>query len=79
MSKYAEKTRQPKSVSFDLTDAYEVDLLNYAEDEKHGNFSEFVKRLIARHKDGMQPQHVILDVPANEESEKDKEAMNVFL
>lgn len=43
----AEKTRANKSTSFDLTSQYEVDLLNFAEEPKHGNYSVFVKQLIA--------------------------------
>lgn len=47
----AEKTRQTKSESYSLLDAYEVDLLNYAEDPKHGNYSEFIKRAVAFYRD----------------------------
>ncbi|MEK4025757.1 hypothetical protein [Sporosarcina sp. FSL W7-1283] len=48
VNKKAKKTRQPKSVSFNLTSIYEVGLLNYAEDPKHGDFSKYIKRLIDR-------------------------------
>jgi len=70
VGKNADKTRQPKSISFDLTDAFEVGLLNYAEDKKHGNFSEFVKRLIARHMDDenrAQPVNLIPHEPDDEQ------------
>lgn len=46
VEKTAKKTRQPKSVSFNLTSAYEIGLLNHAEDPNHGDFSKYVKRLI---------------------------------
>lgn len=49
VSKDAGKTRQNKSTSWDLTNAYEVKALNFAEDEDiHGNYSEYVKRLVIR-------------------------------
>lgn len=47
VSEDAEKTRANKSTSFDLTSQYDVDLLNFAEEKKHGNYSVFVKQLIA--------------------------------
>lgn len=58
VSKDAVKTRQTKSESYDLTDAYEVGLLNYAEDPEHGNYSEFVKRAIAYYRDSRQMRPV---------------------
>lgn len=41
------KNRKNKSISFDLTDAYEKDLLDYAERTDRGKFSRYIKRLIA--------------------------------
>ena len=46
-------SRTNKSVSFDDDDKFEVELLEYAEEEYNGkkrNFSKFVKRLIAEQK-----------------------------
>lgn len=39
--------RKNKSCSFDLTDPYQVELLKYVEEKRHGNYSVFVKQLIA--------------------------------
>lgn len=39
--------RKNKSCSFDLTDPYQASLLKFAEDKRHGNFSVFIKQLIA--------------------------------
>lgn len=47
------KGRKTKSISFDLTDDYEVKLLKYAESkEDKGKFSRYIKRLIAQDRDG---------------------------
>ncbi|GKV67285.1 MULTISPECIES: hypothetical protein [unclassified Sporosarcina] len=40
-------TRKIKTVSFSLVSEHDAALLEYAEDEKRGNFSQYVKRLIA--------------------------------
>lgn len=77
INKGATKTRQPKSVSFDLTNAFEVKLLNHAEDDQHGNFSEFVKRLIARDLEGRNVSYPL--ETQLELEEDDKEAMGGFL
>lgn len=70
VSKDAEKTRQTKSESYDLTDAYEVGLLNYAEDPEHGNYSEFVKRAIAYYRDSRQIRSVsVIPVAVKEEDD----------
>ncbi|WP_172373559.1 hypothetical protein [Sporosarcina jiandibaonis] len=73
VSKDAEKTRQTKSESYDLTDAYEVGLLNYAEDPEHGNYSEFVKRAIAFYRDAksMPQQHIPVIVRSMENDDED--------
>ena len=77
VSKDAEKTRQPKSTSYNLTDAYEVDLLNYAEDPEHGNYSEFVKRAIAFYRESRQSRPVgIMPVEVEED---DEDAVDGFL
>jgi len=80
VSKDSEKTRQTKSESYDLTDAYEVGLLNYAEDPEHGNYSEFVKRAIAYYRDSrsIRPMSVIQDAVAAEE-EDDGDSVDGFL
>lgn len=77
VSKDAEKTRQTKSESYDLTDAYEVGLLNYAEDPEHGNYSEFVKRAIAYYRDSrsVRPASVIRVAVEDE----DDDSVNGFL
>lgn len=43
-------TRKCKTVSFDKEDAFEGDLLAYAESK--GKFSKYVKRLIQKDKEG---------------------------
>lgn len=68
---------EPMSVSFDLTDAFEVKLLNHAEDEQHGNFSEFVKRLIARDLEGRNVSYP-LETQLEIEEDDDKDAMGGF-
>lgn len=75
VSKDAEKTRQTKSESYDLTDAYEVGLLNYAEDPEHGNYSEFVKRAIAFYRDSRQVRPVAVAVV----EENDDDSIEGFL
>lgn len=77
VSKDAEKTRQTKSESYDLTDAYEVGLLNYAEDPEHGNYSEFVKRAIAYYRDSRSVRPVSVIPVAIEE--EDGDSVNGFL
>ena len=77
VSKDAEKTRQTKSESYDLTDAYEVGLLNYAEDPEHGNYSEFVKRAIAYYRDSRSVRPVSV-IPVSVE-EEDGDSVNGFL
>lgn len=77
VSKDATKTRQTKSESYDLTDAYEVGLLNYAEDPEHGNYSEFVKRAIAYYRDSRSFRPVsVIPVAVEEE---DGDSVNGFL
>lgn len=44
--------RKTKSISFDLTDGYEIKLLEYAEDFDRGSFSKYIKRLIANDMEG---------------------------
>lgn len=39
--------RKTKSISFDLTDNFENELLIYVEDKDRGKFSRYIKRLIA--------------------------------
>lgn len=77
VGKDAEKTRQTKSESYDLTDAYEVGLLNYAEDPEHGNYSEFVKRAIAYYRDSRQIRPVgVIPIPVEED---DDDSVDGFL
>lgn len=71
VGKDAEKIRQPKSTSYNLTDAYEVELLNYAEDPAHGNYSEFVKRAIAYYRGSRQVSQVSVVVVEAEEDTTD--------
>lgn len=73
VDKDAEKTRQPKSTSYNLTDAYEVDLLNYAEDPVHGNYSELTKRAIAFYRDSksLPQKHISVAMSPVEEDETD--------
>lgn len=40
-------TRKNKSCSFDLADPYQAELLKFVEEKRHGNYSVFVKQLIA--------------------------------
>ncbi len=44
--------RKNKSVSFRLVDAYEIKLLAWAESDENGDYSKYVKRLIARDMEG---------------------------
>lgn len=39
--------RKNKSISFDRDDPYQKKLLEYAEEKRHGNFSVYIKQLIA--------------------------------
>jgi len=41
-------SRKCKTISFKLTDGYEMRLLDYAEKESNGDFSKYIKRLISR-------------------------------
>lgn len=77
--KDATKTRQTKSESYDLTDAYEVGLLNYAEDPEHGNYSEFVKRAIAYYRDSRQVRPVSVNQVAVVAEEEDDNSTDGFL
>lgn len=51
--------RKCKTVSFDLSDAFESDLMAYAEDQ--GKFSKYIKRLIQNDKMGHQRPAIIPD------------------
>lgn len=44
--------RKIKTTSFSRVDGYEKKLLAYSELEEHGDFSNFVKRLIGDHMEG---------------------------
>ena len=73
-------SRKCKTVSFDLEDKYEEDLLRHVESQ--GKFSRYVKRLIAN---DMNVKPLVSNIPSinNEDnSEKDdytKDAMSKFL
>ena len=41
-------TRKTKSISFNLVETHEKELLAYVEDKQRGNFSRYIKRLIAQ-------------------------------
>jgi len=77
VDKDADKTRQSKSSSYNLTDAYEVELLNYAEDPEHGNYSEFVKRAIAFYRESRKA--IPISVVSSETEEVDEESVLGFL
>lgn len=52
MSEHANaKARKVQPVSFNLSDPFESELLDYA--LRHGAFSKFIKRLIQREKEGV--------------------------
>lgn len=44
--------RKIKTASFNLTNEYEKKLLAYAESKQHGDYSQYVKRLIGRDMEG---------------------------
>lgn len=46
------KHRKNKSVSFRLVDAYERELLAWAESNERGDYSKYIKRLISRDMEG---------------------------
>ena len=70
VSKDAEKIRQNKSTSYDLRSQYEVDLLNYAENkDKHGNYSEFIKRCVAFYRDHHDKQIQVAPVQVSPQRE----------
>lgn len=45
--------RKCKTISFNLNDRFEVGLLQHAEDVRNGDFSKYIKRLIARDMEGV--------------------------
>ena len=63
-------TRKNKSISFDLTDEFEKQLLLYAEKAEKGKFSKYIKRLIANDMEGRQTSSV--NVMMNATTEKDE-------
>ena len=64
--------RKTKSISFDLTDGYEIKLLEFAEDSDRGSFSKYIKRLIAFDMEGRQTRAVSpVVVPEIAENEED--------
>lgn len=69
--------RKCKTVSFDLTDKYERQLLEYIESQ--GKFSKVVKRLIAN---SMKEEKTTIKVTGQEIKEEtdleDKDAMDMF-
>lgn len=73
-------SRKCKTVSFDLEDKYEEDLLRHVESQ--GKFSRYVKRLIANDRDGKSLVNNIPSISNEDNSEKDdytKDAMSKFL
>lgn len=69
--------RKCKTTSFDLSDAYEAELLRHAEDQ--GNYSRYVKRLIARDKEGVPTRISVMSPDVVEENADDIEAINGYL
>lgn len=68
------KTRQNKSISFKLTDAYELRLLTWAESDEHGDYSKYIKRLIGRDMEGQTRSTVTpidVEVPVYEKTQGD--------
>ncbi|MEK3935898.1 hypothetical protein MKY41_11275 [Sporosarcina sp. FSL W7-1349] len=61
------KRRQPKSISFNLMDEYEKKLLDHAEKGENGNFSRYIKRLIANDMEGWQARPA---APVNSQAKK---------
>lgn len=79
-------SRKNKSTSFNLNDAYELELLKHAEQQENGNFSRYVKRLIVKDRDGsLSAINQINVAPTKKEavkldaSKEDIDAMSDFL
>lgn len=70
--------RKNKSVSFDLTDAYEKQLLEHAEKAENGKYSKYIKRLIANDMKGFKEQPIHATIVVDTEND-DKDAMSGFL
>lgn len=79
--------RKTKSISFDLTDEYEVELMEYAENQGR-YFSRYIKRLIDQDRKGIlnqpavnspKPEQTHNIINTLEVSDDDKEYMSNFL
>lgn len=72
--------RKCKTVSFDLTDAYEKELLKHAE-SKH-KFSKYIKRLIDKDKNGAPiggaPEPIKTEIEQESKPKPDKKAMQSY-
>lgn len=66
--------RKCKTVSFDLEDAFELELLEHA--ESNGKFSKYIKRLIDKDKNGA--NITAPDPIKNDISDEDKSAMDSY-
>lgn len=80
----SKEDRKCKSISFDLTDAFEVELLAFAESVEHGKFSRFMKRLIADAKRGIatnphQQAPVTMVMPQESFDDEESRDMDAFL
>lgn len=73
------KKRHNQPVSFNLTDAYEKELLAFALKEDHGPFSKYVKRLIDRDRTGKNAHSQHTTIPQTVHAHEEKEAMDSFL
>lgn len=69
--------RKTKSISFDLTDEYEITLLEHAESVEKGKFSRYIKRLIANDMDNRRRTVVSHEI-VEEEAEVKGETVNAM-
>lgn len=72
-------SRKIKPVSFNKVSEYDAKLLAYAEDEKRGNFSQYVKRLIDADMNKLPIQMPTQVYKEPEPTNEDADAMSGFL
>lgn len=66
------KERHIGQVSFNLVDEYERNLYEHAIKKEHGKFSQYIKRLIERDREGVKVNYHVLP----QDSADDKEDVN---
>lgn len=71
------KERHIGQVSFNLLDEYEKGLWVFANQDKHGKFSQYIKRLIEQDRNGH--RNIILPMDPVQDLNEDKSAAQAFL